>query len=45
VRSILEHRLDAEFELGPVEPAPLRPTTHENLRGAAYYNYEEKTPR
>jgi transposase len=40
VRSILQHRLDAQLELGLVEAEPLRPAVHENLRGAAYYGGE-----
>jgi transposase len=44
VRSILEHRLDMQLELGNPEPVPQRPALHENLRGAAYYGREEEPP-
>ena len=43
VRSILERRLDTQLELA-TEPAPVRPATHENLRGASYYGSEEEPP-
>jgi len=41
VRSILDHRLETQLELG-TEPAPVRPAAHENLRGASYYGSEEE---
>ena len=42
VRSILEVGLDRQMDLLAAEPAAALPQVHENLRGASYYQTEEK---